>query len=106
MASQTNTIETNPATNKKEEVPVKERNFSPKKELDKKKKKIEKLESTIAGYEEKIQELKLELDKPEVYSDFEKITTIQGEIDTLTSLKSSVEEEWLILNEELEDMIN
>lgn len=106
MASQTNTIETKPATNKKEEVPVKERNFSPKKELDKKKKKIEKLESTIAGYEEKIQELKLELDKPEVYSDFEKITTIQGEIDTLTSLKSSVEEEWLILNEELEDMTN
>ena len=84
---------------------TKERNFSPKKELDKKKKKIEKLESTISEYEDKIQELKLELDKPEVYSDFEKITIIQGEIDTLISLKSSVEEEWLILNEELENII-
>ena len=85
---------------------VKERNFSPKKEIDKKKKKIEKLESTISQYEEKISTLRQELDDPAVYSDFEKITAIQSEIDNLSELKSAVENEWLILNEELEVMIN
>ena len=105
MATQESIIEAKPATNKKVEVVVKEKNFSPKKELDKKKRKIEKLELTIAEYEAKIQNLKLELDNPEVYSDFEKITSIQGEIDTLVSLKSAIEEEWLMLNEELESMI-
>ena len=85
---------------------VKERNFSPKKEIDKKKKKIEKLESTISQYEEKISTLRQELDDPAVYSDFEKITAIQSEINNLSELKSAVENEWLILNEELETMIN
>ncbi len=106
MADINTTIETtqSKSTTKKVEVP-KERNFSPKKEIDKKKKKIEKLETTIAEYERKIQELKLELEKPEVYSDFEKISVIQNEIDTLATLKSSNEENWLILNEELENML-
>ncbi|MBE5738931.1 MAG: ABC-F family ATP-binding cassette domain-containing protein [Clostridiales bacterium] len=91
---------------KTKETPIaqKEKSFSPKKELDKKKKKIEKLENTIGEYDSQISSLKSMLDDPAVYSDFEKITTIQNEIDSLNILKTNIEEEWLILCEELEQM--
>ena len=58
-------------------------------------KKIRKLESEIEGLEERIAEKKKELADPRYASDFEKLTGIQEEIDSL-------EEELLLLMEEWE----
>ncbi len=77
-------------------------NFSPKKELDKKQRKIDKIEASITEYETKISSLKARLDEPEVYSDFEKISAIEKEIALLTSSKNDLEEEWLTLSSEIE----
>lgn len=85
-------------------VDTKSKNFSPKKELDKVTRKIEKIESEIGTIEDKIQNLKLSLDDPDVYSDYNQISTIQSEIDLLEKDKETLESEWLELNNKLENM--
>lgn len=82
----------------------KPKNFSSKKELDKIERKINKLESQMSEIDDKISNLKLSLDDPDVYSDYTQISAIQSEIDELNETKSKIEIEWLDLSEKLEKM--
>lgn len=89
---------------KKETAPKVEkvRNFSPKKEIDKKKKRLEKLEGFISQCEAKIEELSRMTESDEVCSDYHKLTEIQAEIDAEKEKQSAYEGEWVLLCEELE----
>jgi ATP-binding cassette subfamily F protein 3 len=78
------------------------RNFSPKKEIDKKKKRLDKLENLIAEGESLIEELTLKTESEEVCSDYQRLTEIQAEIDALKEKQSEYETEWALLFEELE----
>ena len=92
------------ATDKKEapQKTEKVRNFSPKKEIDKKKKRLEKLENLIAEGESLIEELTLKTESEEVCSDYQRLTEIQAEIDALKEKQAEYEAEWTLLFEELE----
>lgn len=80
------------------------KNFStPLKELSKKRKKLAKLEELINEVESRISLISVELEKPEVYSDYVKITELQTEQEQLSATLDKYSEEWLLLSEELEN---
>lgn len=74
--------------------------FSPLKERNKKLKRIEKLETLISEAENRLSFLYKELENPEIYSDYVKVSEVQGEIDGLSSLRDGYTAEWLSLSEE------
>lgn len=87
---------------KKAEKPAKGKYVSPLKELDKKKRRVARLEELIGNCEEQIRALVAQTESPEVYSDYQKLTELQTEIDRLQTEQATLEEEWTLLSEELE----
>lgn len=61
--------------------------------------KIKKLEREIDALDIRIAELKLELQKEEVYTDYEKLTEVQNEINELETKNNELIEEWERLSE-------
>lgn len=86
-----------------EKKPKKEKNFSPKKELDKKKKRIEKLETLISECEAKIAELNEIAETEPVCSDYQKLTEIQSELEEIKKKEEEYEAEWAELFASLEE---
>ncbi len=84
----------------------KKRYTTPKKELDKRKKRVERLEGFITECETRITELNELLESPEVYSDYQKLTEIQTELDEKKGKKDAYEEEWTLLTIEIEELEN
>ena len=80
----------------------KERRYSPQKEIDKKKRRIARLELLISECEEKIASLNREIVSGEVCSDYQRLTEIQGEIEKIQSEQSVLEDEWTQLMIELD----
>ena len=76
---------------------------TPLKDLAKKQKRVSKLEELISKVEKNIEEINAELEKPEVYSDYVKVTELQEKLDVLIKEQESYSEEWLTLSEELEN---
>lgn len=80
------------------------RHMSPKKELDKKKKRVERLEGFLQECDEQIAALNAKIESPEVYSDYQKLTEIQSEIDAIREKQTAYEEEWTVLMLEIEEL--
>lgn len=78
--------------------------INPLKEKDKIERKIKKLEEEISKKEEEIRNLKLELTKEEIYSDYVKVGEIQEKINALNSELEINMVEWEELLEELENI--
>lgn len=76
--------------------------YSPLKELSKKKKRAEKLETFVENLEKEISEISETLSLPEVCSDYEKVAELQEKLFSLEKERDEATEEWLILTEELE----
>ena len=76
---------------------------TPLKDRGKKERRIKRLEELIKIDQNKKSILEKELENPEVYSDYIKVSEIQAELDKLNLNLSSCEEEWLTLTEELEN---
>ena len=55
---------------------------------------VKKIEREIDVLDGKIAELKLELQKEEVYTDYEKLTEVQSKIDELEKRNNELMEEW------------
>jgi ATP-binding cassette subfamily F protein 3 len=93
-------------TEKRESAPTpkKEKFASPKKVLDKKKKRVERLELLMSECAEKIGELNGKIEDPEVYSDYQKLTEIQSEIDGIKETQTAYEDEWTTLMMEIEEL--
>ena len=83
---------------------AKERHFSPKKVLDKKKKRVERLELLMAECDEQLSALNSQLDLPDVYSDYQKLTEIQAQIDEIKEKQEQYEDEWTTLMIEIEEL--
>ena len=81
---------------------VKKSFSTPLKDRAKKERRVKKLEELIANLDEQIANLNAELEKPEVYSDYKKVTEIQTKSQDLQSQLDGFTEEWLTLTEELE----
>ncbi len=71
------------------------------KEQNKIQNRIKKLERSINEYEAKIQELNVEISKEEVYSDYEKLTNLQTQIEDFNNKIEANMAEWEELNEKL-----
>ena len=56
----------------------------------------------IAKKEEEISLIALELERPEVYSDYKKVTELQDKSNALQTELDAFSDEWLTLSEELE----
>ncbi len=79
------------------------KNFStPLKDKSRKEKRVKKLEELIAKAEEQIALLSSELENPQVYSDYIKVTEIQEKLTAEQTAYDAYSEEWLTLLEELE----
>ena len=92
---------------KKEEKPKTQkgaRYVSPQKLLDKKKKRVEKLELLMEECEAGIASLNKQIESPEVYSDYQKLAEIQEQIDVIKQAQNTYEEEWTALMLEVEEM--
>lgn len=64
------------------------------KEQARKDARIKKIEKEIDANDKQITDLKLELQKEEVYTDYEKLTKIQGQIELLEEKNNGLMEEW------------
>ena len=80
----------------------KERRYSPQKEIDKKKRRIARLELLISECEGKIALLNKQIESDEVCSDYQRLTEIQAEIEKIQSEQSVLEDEWTQLMIELD----
>ena len=58
---------------------------------------IKKIEKEIDANDKVIAELKLELQKEEVYTDYERLTEVQGQIEVLEEKNNGLMEEWELL---------
>ncbi len=58
---------------------------------------IKKIEKEIDVNDKQIAELKLELQKEEVYTDYERLTEVQGQIEVLEEKNNGLMEEWELL---------
>lgn len=87
-------------------VPKKEKKvyINPLKERDKLERKVKKMEEEISKKEEEIQNLKLELTKEEIYSDYVKVGEIQDKINSLNEALEADMIEWESLTEELDNV--
>ena len=77
---------------------------TPLKDRSKKERRVKKLEELIEGCEGKKAQLTAELEKPEVYSDYIKVSALQEELDRITTEQDAYSEEWFTLLEELENL--
>ena len=85
---------------KAEKKPEENKNFNnPGKELSKAKRRVARLEELIDQNENAIEELKAELLKPELMSDYVKLTEIQTKIETLEQENEDYMVEWTELSE-------
>ena len=82
----------------------KQRSFSPKKELDKKRRRIEKLELLIEECEKKRDELCAMTEREDVFSDYVRLTEIQSQIDEIKEKQALYEEEWTELSLQIEEV--
>lgn len=88
---------------KTEEKPTVKKGFtSPLKEKAKKEKRAAKLEKLIEENDRRAAELKEELTKPEIYSDYTKVSEIQKELDEIAATQNEYTEEWAAISDELE----
>jgi ATP-binding cassette subfamily F protein 3 len=78
--------------------------YNPGKERSKLEKKIQKAESELAEKEEKLEELKAELLRPEFQSSYSKLTEIQNAIDALEEEIMIDMETWEELSQQLEEL--
>lgn len=76
---------------------------TPLKDKSKKERRIKRLDELMEINRNKIDELNAQLENPEVYSDYIKVSEIQTELDKITTENNLYEEEWLTLSEELEN---
>lgn len=79
---------------------------TPKKELDKKKRRVERLEFLITECEDKAKPLNQQMLLPEVYSNYQKVLEIQGELEQIKLKQAEYEEEWAMLIEQIEQAEN
>lgn len=77
---------------------------NPGKERSKLEKKVKKAEEELAVKEEKLEELKAQLLRPEYQSSYSKLTEIQGEIDEMEAAILEDMEIWESLSSQLEEM--
>lgn len=85
--------------------PVKsgKKDFStPLKDRGKKERRVKKLEELIEKTDAEISAINLELEKPEVYSDYVKVTELQERLTLLQTQSDEYSTEWLTLSESLE----
>jgi len=75
---------------------------TPLKDKAKKERRVVKLEQLLSDIEKQISSLNLELEKPEIYSNYIEVEKLQNQITNLLSEQESYTEEWLTLSEELE----
>ena len=78
--------------------------YNPGKERSKIEKKIKKAEDELAVKEEKLEELKAELLRPEYQSSYTKLTEIQAEIDAMEEEIMADMENWEELSQQLEEL--
>ena len=75
------------------------------KERSKVEKKVKRAEEELALKEEKLEELKAELLRPEFQSSYSKLTEIQGQIDAMEEEIMVAMEEWEVLSTQLEELL-
>lgn len=81
------------------------RTFStPRKEIDKRERRIKRLEELLCAAEKEMKDLTEELEKPEVFSDYVKIMALQSRIEELGAQSDGYTEEWVALSEELDKL--
>jgi ATP-binding cassette subfamily F protein 3 len=78
--------------------------YNPGKERSKLERKIQKAESELAEKEEKLDELKAELLRPEFRSSYAKLTEIQTEIDAMEEEIAVAMDDWEELSQQLEEL--
>jgi len=84
---------------------VKKPNINIGKERSKVEKKVKRAEEELALKEEKLEELKAELLRPEFQSSYSKLTEIQGQIDAMEEEIMVAMEEWEELSTQLEELL-
>ena len=87
------------------EVPTKKPNVNIGKERSKVEKKVKRAEEELVAKEEKLEELKVELLRPEFQSSYSKLTEIQGQIDVMEEEIMVAMEEWEALSTQLEELL-
>ena len=84
---------------------AKKQNINIGKERSKVEKKVKRAEEDLATKEEKLEELKAELLRPEFQSSYSKLTEIQGQIDAMEEEIMVAMEEWEELSTQLEALL-
>lgn len=79
--------------------------YNPGKERSKLEKKVKRAEEELAAKEEKLEELKAELLRPEYQSSYSKLTEIQGQIDAMEEEIMADMEVWEELSSQLEELL-
>ena len=87
------------------ETVAKKPNINIGKERSKVEKKVKRAEEELAAKEEKLEELKAELLRPEFQSSYSKLTEIQGQIDAMEEEIMIAMEEWEELSTQLEALL-
>ncbi len=82
----------------------KPRSYSPKKEIDKKKRRIERLETLIGECEEQIALINKQIESDEVCSNYQRLTELQAELDSIKQKQGDLEDEWTQLMLELDGL--
>ncbi len=75
------------------------------KELEKKRRRIEKIEQFMENCEEEMKQLDTQTNTPEVYTDYEKLSQVQDEIEKVKHNLSLYEEEWELLMQEIDGFV-
>lgn len=75
---------------------------TPLKDKGKKERRVKKLEELINKCEKEIFELNELLSRPDVYSDYVKVTEIESKLSEIKAEQDAYSEEWLVLSEELD----
>lgn len=83
--------------------PEKVKRYSPQKEIDKRKKRLEKLELFISQCQEEIDSLNKQMESPDVYSDYKQIAELEQKINLIKEQLKDYEDEWFIISEYLEN---
>ena len=87
------------------DAPAKKPNINIGKERSKVEKKVKRAEEELVAKEEKLEELKAELLRPEFQSSYSKLTEIQGQIDAMEEEIMVAMEEWEELSTQLEALL-
>lgn len=85
--------------------PTKKGYTTPFKERQKKEKRAAKLETLIEEYTKKGEDIKSALQDPEIYSDYQKVSSLQNELIALSEELENYISEWATLTDELDTVI-